>query len=171
MLSALVSQTLRMLTSKERDEDLHSLKGAHRGRQGHRRSSTGPTAERRFPRPAGIWQEAILAVRSSYIVRHHRAEETAKTLGTGVSSPRAGGDMTAGRASERSDERKREVTGTVRFNPCDGVDADSRAVAGYSRDQRPTSRVREAGFGPQTCPVTCAFGFVVPTGFEPVPPP
>jgi hypothetical protein len=69
--------------------------------------------------------------------------------------------MTAGRASERSDERKREVTGTVRFNPCDGVDADSRAVAGYSRDQRPTSRVREAGFGPQTCPVTCAFGFVV----------
>ena len=75
--------------------------------------------------------------------------------------------MTAGRASERSDERKREVTGTVRFNPCDGVDADSRAVAGYSRDQRPTSRVREAGFGPQTCHVTCAFGFVVPRDSNP----
>jgi hypothetical protein len=32
------------------------------------------------------------------------------------------------------------------------VDADSRAVAGYSRDQRQTSRVLEAGLGPKLGP-------------------
>lgn len=60
--------------------------------------------------------------------------------------------MTPERASKPSDEGKREVTGTVWHHPSDDVDADPRPVAGYSRDQRPTSRVLEAGLAPRPGP-------------------
>jgi uncharacterized protein YbjT (DUF2867 family) len=56
-------------------------------------------------------------------------------------------------------------------SPDDGVDADSRDLAGYSQDRRSTSHVLKAMFGPRDLPVTCTFAFVVPTGFEPVSPP
>jgi hypothetical protein len=66
----------------------------------------------------------------------------------GVPPPLAGGDTDSLPAIHADEGMKREVTGTIRHHPSDGVDADSRAVAGYSRDQRPSCRVLEAGGWP-----------------------